>query len=439
MRFLLLFCLLCAFGGVLRAQLPDLTRRGDTLFASEAKTYQWYHDGNLIPGATDRFSSCRANPASTPCGAQPDFRTPRLQTPPTVVVTGAVLDEFLRPINGAEVTDRRREGQHRRRRPLFHCRAARRTPRRPRVMAGFHAHTVGFMPTAADTQFVYLHLAKQVITHKLPADTGGTISQGGFWLTLPPNSVVTADGLPYNKGEILLSVTARRPGDRDFAQRMPGGDFMAVDAAGESKVLYSYGFTGVEMTTADGKPLNMAPDSVATIEFLITEEQRPGAPAEMPLWHFDEDKGLWVESGMVRKEGLTYKAQVGHFSWWNCDRPYPPAYIEGNVVDCKGNPVMGGKIVVNQREAATDNEGRFNGTVPATIDLDFRVVNTDTTLTPLAAEETRPLGSFEAGWGQFEAIGLADTYNTADGFCLRRDGGRGIFTRRRKLAIGAGI
>ncbi len=111
------------------------------------------------------------------------------------------------------------------------------------MMTGYHAHTVGFMPTAADTQFVYVHLAKNITTHKLPAQDGGTISQGGFWLTLPPNAVVTADGKTYT-GEIQLSVVARRPGDRDFAQRMPGGDFMAVDASGASKVLYSYGFTG---------------------------------------------------------------------------------------------------------------------------------------------------------------------------------------------------
>ncbi len=267
------------------------------------------------------------------------------------------------------------------------------------------------MPTAADTQFVYLHLAKQVVTHKLPANTGGTISQGGFWLTLPPNAVVTADGKAYS-GEIQLSVVARRPGDRDFAQRMPGGDFMAVDKTGESKVLYSYGFTGVEMTTADGKPLNMAPGQKATIEFLITPEQRPDAPAEMPLWHFDEDKGLWVEAGTVRKEGLTYKAQVGHFSWWNCDQSFPPAYIEGKVVDCKGNPVTGGVIVVNQRQAYTDTEGRFNGTVPATIDLDFHVVSTDTTLAPLAAEERLLVGTFNTGgWGGFEAFGSVDDPN----------------------------
>ncbi len=63
----------------------------------------------------------------------------------------------------------------------------------------------------------------------------------------------------------------------------------------------------------------MAPDSVATIEFLITEEQRPGAPDSLPLWHFDEEQGLWVEAGVVRKEGLTYRAEVGHFSWWNCE------------------------------------------------------------------------------------------------------------------------
>ncbi len=248
MRHFLLICLLCSCAALRAQQLPDLTVSGDTLFAPEAKTYQWLRDGVLIPGATGRFHVPTAGGSYAVRIRSLESEPTAFTAGPTVVVTGAVLDEFLRPINGAEVTvagvkaNTDAEGRF-----YISAQRAERLAARA-VMAGFFSHTVGFMPTAGDTQFVYLHLAKQVTTHKLPADTGGTISQGGFWLTLPPNSVVTADGKLY-KGKILLSVVARRPGDRDFAQRMPGGDFMAVDAAGESKVLYSYGFTGVEMTT----------------------------------------------------------------------------------------------------------------------------------------------------------------------------------------------
>ncbi len=134
---------------------------------------------------------------------------------------------------------------------------------------------------------------------------------------------------------------------------------MAVDASGETKVLYSYGFTGVEMTTVDGKPLNMAPGQNATIEFLITEDQRPGAPDEMPLWHFVETAGLWKESGTVRKEGLTYRAEVGHFSWWNCDMSIPSATIEGYVIDCDGNPVQNAKIYIDNIGLISTNQNGF--------------------------------------------------------------------------------
>ena len=37
-----------------RIMAPTITRRGDTLISTEARSYQWYHDGNPIPGATDR-------------------------------------------------------------------------------------------------------------------------------------------------------------------------------------------------------------------------------------------------------------------------------------------------------------------------------------------------------------------------------------------------
>ena len=55
MRHLIVLCLLALCVSAAHAQCPDIIRRGDTLFAPEAQTYQWLHDGNVIPNATQRF------------------------------------------------------------------------------------------------------------------------------------------------------------------------------------------------------------------------------------------------------------------------------------------------------------------------------------------------------------------------------------------------
>ncbi len=87
------------FGRKERVACPDITRRGDTLFAPEAQSYQWLHDGAEVPGATQRFYLPPNKDGVFTVRLRSLTAAPLDYTPgPTVVVTGAVLDEFLRPI-----------------------------------------------------------------------------------------------------------------------------------------------------------------------------------------------------------------------------------------------------------------------------------------------------------------------------------------------------
>lgn len=63
------------------------------------------------------------------------------------------------------------------------------------------------------------------------------------------------------------------------------------------------------------------------------------APASIPLWYFDETKGLWIQEGSAARTGNTYAGEVSHFSFWNCD--VPANYIQFNctVVNTAGQPI----------------------------------------------------------------------------------------------------
>jgi Leucine-rich repeat (LRR) protein len=43
------------------------------------------------------------------------------------------------------------------------------------------------------------------------------------------------------------------------------------------------------------------------------------APATIPLWHFNEKYGIWIQQGNATKTGSNYVAEVNHFSIWNVD------------------------------------------------------------------------------------------------------------------------
>jgi hypothetical protein len=69
---------------------------------------------------------------------------------------------------------------------------------------------------------------------------------------------------------------------------------------------------------------------------------------------------IWKEEGSATLSGNKYVTTVSHFSWWNIDMPWIPAYIEGSVVNCSGIPVPFVQVKVNNLyNAFTDVNGKF--------------------------------------------------------------------------------
>lgn len=150
---------------------------------------------------------------------------------------------------------------------------------------------------------------------------------------------------------------------------MPG-NLQAENANGEERVLVSYGMLNVELKGASGEKLNIADGSVAQIELPINPAQNGVAPATIPLWHFDEVSGIWMEDGEATLVGGKYQGEVSHFSWWNWDAPFPAVILCINAVDANNNPLANLDIkliesnAVNGRTAFTNGDGNICGFVP---------------------------------------------------------------------------
>jgi hypothetical protein len=97
------------------------------------------------------------------------------------------------------------------------------------------------------------------------------------------------------------------------------------------------------------------------------------APESMPLWFFDEQKGLWVEEGVATKQGSSYVGSVKHFTDWNADKPSENNGDLTGLVHCNGIPMPGVLVRIGQTAAYTDQDGRFFRYVPIGIDLDVIV------------------------------------------------------------------
>ncbi len=244
--------------------------------------------------------------------------------------------------------------------------------------AGYWDRTVGFIPNTGSIQYCNIVMPQKINSPAIQSATGGTITSSGATLTFPPNAFVTATGSTYSG---MVTVTAKHlpVNDPNFGTLIPGGDLMAESTSGDIVKLESYGMIGVEISDNLGNSLQLAPGKLATIQLPIDAGQLAGAAATIPLWYFDESKNMWVEEGFATKQGNKYIGEVAHFSWWNCDEPFPPATIQGYVYDCNGLPLANVTIYHNNNGSVYTNQngfysGQINSTLSSTVFARFGTI-----------------------------------------------------------------
>jgi len=157
-----------------------------------------------------------------------------------------------------------------------------------------------------------------------PCGGSGTQSGGqtdcrhrGAHIVIPAGAIVDSRGNPAGS-PVQVSMTTLNP-----ARRAIPGDYRAVDKTGQQTELLSFGALNVELRTTTGQPLNLRPGTSAEIRVPVSDLQRPSAPANIPIWSYDEKSGLWVEEGQGTlqntAEGWMYVGTTPHFSTLNMD------------------------------------------------------------------------------------------------------------------------
>ncbi|MEI9809360.1 MAG: hypothetical protein WDO16_16645 [Bacteroidota bacterium] len=65
----------------------------------------------------------------------------------------------------------------------------------------------------------------------------------------------------------------------------------------------------VELYDEAGNKLQVAPGKTVSMEMPAPA----GSNNEIPLWHFNETYGLWIQAGIATKNGNVFVAEVNHF------------------------------------------------------------------------------------------------------------------------------
>lgn len=284
----------------------------------------------------------------------------------TVRVMGTVLDEAGNPLSGAEVSTGAQSTQTDGNGVFILENAPAQeslgyvTVSKP----GYFLGSRSFVP-APGGNVVIIRMLPKTIIGSVNGAAGGTLQSEGVSLSFEANSF-SKNGMPY-AGTVHVAMAYIDPEGDFFAEEMPG-NLLAVQN-GTALGLTSYGMIGVELSDDQGGEVSLSENTTASVRFPVPAGLLNTAPPEIDLWSFDETKGYWIYEGQAILEGNEYAAEVAHFSFWNCDYPWPLIEMNGRVLDAAGNPVQGAKVTllganIGSGYDYTNTEGYFGGNVP---------------------------------------------------------------------------
>jgi hypothetical protein len=251
------------------------------------------------------------------------------------------------------------------------------------LKTGYFKAVKTFIGSAGKSAFFRIKLLPKKNAGSFSAASGGMVAlSNGLKIELPANAVVNATTNVTYTGTVNVAAHIIMATDPDLNRIMPG-DLRGLNTNNNLRILTTYGMAAVELTGAGGELLQVAPGKKATLTMPIHASLMASAPASIPLWYFDEAKGLWKEEGSATKTGSNYIGEVSHFSYWNCDVPANYVQFNCTVVNQSGQPLQNilVKVIVVSSGATgygyTDSTGYTGGAVPNNSSLRLEIYSSN--------------------------------------------------------------
>lgn len=222
--------------------------------------------------------------------------------------------------------------------------------------SGFFHGSRTITATANTRNTIKIQLLDNTSTQTVDAATGGVADYGDYSVTLPAGGIAvgTADGVDFT-GAVGVAAKWLDPTSETFFEQAPGR-LIGRSLDGSETGMVSMGMLAVELKASTGAKLQIKNGFQADIRMKVPAELLSQAPSSIPLWHFDEAEGLWIEDGAAELVNGFYEGKVSHFSFWNTDYKEPVVEVKFKVVDSDGNPIEG--ALVDTRLASDGTFGR---------------------------------------------------------------------------------
>lgn len=238
--------------------------------------------------------------------------------------------------------------------------------------AGFVSQSVRFKAKELENINARLIAVKNVI--EVPAIEKAQViesSELNASITLPANAFVRPNG-EVATGKVTVEFSPWNIQGDDL-NAMPANG-VAQNAQNEIVNLISAGMISATFKNEQGETLQLAQGKTAELRMDLPvgsiDNQEMLIGTEIPMWYFDESKGLWVEEGVgyvvdsrQSATGLAVQATVEHFSTWNWDFQYEGAATV--FVECFADNVAAPCYVTANATLTDNSKITRTGYVPA--------------------------------------------------------------------------
>lgn len=243
---------------------------------------------------------------------------------------------------------------------------------------GFISGSRVLVPTSGDNR-INIMLIPNTPTAIITSGANSEVSLPNGTKVKFDGSFKDASGNAYS-GNVQVSLYHLKPTNTYLSELMPGS-LLARNASGEARVLETFGMLHVELTGSAGEKLNLANGHTAEISLDIDASQLGTSPTTIPLWSFDEANGIWEEEGTATRVGNKYIGTVSHFSWWNCDAPFPQCNLTVTVNNSANLPISNVKVAIRRPSQTyavtgiTNTSGQVTGIIPANESLTIQILD----------------------------------------------------------------
>ena len=243
---------------------------------------------------------------------------------------------------------------------------------------GFISGSRVLVPTSGDNR-INIMLIPNTPTAIITSGANSEVSLPNGTKVKFDGSFKDASGNAYS-GNVQVSLYHLKPTNTYLSELMPGS-LLASNASGEARVLETLGMLHVELTGSAGEKLNLANGHTAEISLDIDASQLGTSPTTIPLWSFDEANGIWKEEGTATRVGNKYIGTVSHFSWWNCDAPFPQCNLTVTVNNSANLPISNVKVTIRRPSQTyavpgiTNTSGQVTGIIPANESLTIQILD----------------------------------------------------------------